>query len=799
MASFTDKQIPTFNPYIQQLPVEAMVEVGMQKQKQYDEGVQKIQTQINNIAGLDVYKDGDKTYLQSKLNALGNNLRGVAGGDFSNSQLVTSVGGMVSQIGKDSFIQNAVSSTAKLRKQLTEMDRYRKEGKSDKNNEQFFYEKFVNPYLNSGLTDDRGAPVAFSGEYSPYVNITEEIQKQVKDAGIESSILEQMYQTDTQGNIKFNPATGEALPARIMTHVEESSNAKAVQAIIANVLKQGNVQNQIHIDAWANTKNVPTESILSVFATKYEGVFSEIDQTLGQLNTLLIGKTTPEQKLALEAQKKELSNQRITYEKQYTDLAELATKSPDAFKESYYRTNFQNSLITQFTDTTKKVTNLTNPLTQQLNNERDFRFKQGQEAFNQKMSLRAADLADLKFTAENEFDRATGQWKAKPKPKEGAESSGELLRMSANIPGTMGKSAVERTNEQLLAWETTNYSNGVDAIFTLLSKGNNGKTKDGRPYTKNDAIQDIRIWSKSTKETPQQFVTRWILDLDNKAKDLGVTLTHADRQAVTDYKTSHYNYTTLLTAREDIYRQVAQTGVSPEEADKKIEERLGKFTMTDDVFSFTPTDEKAMKAVKDKVSAFVSNATNLGGTNYNQTAALKALTDPNSKVSFRAVAPYEVGGVWKGVATITDDVGNIREVNIDSQKDFEQITGQSFSTFQFNPLQVRAATSQYGSTNLGAYTTNPDAWQTAAIPSEELYQLHTSTKYTPLGADLVVMPGGGYIVSVYIKNNTTKKVENVEFDRIYTSENAAKTDLALLSESMITAQIKANENLNLRK
>lgn len=796
MASFTDKQIPTFNPYVQQLPVQAMVEVGMQKQKQYDEGVQKIQTQINNVAGLDFYKDVDKTYLQSKLNALGNNLRGVAGGDFSNSQLVTSVGGMVSQIGKDSFIQNGVSSTAKLRKQLTEMDRYKKEGKSDKNNEQFFYEKFVNPYLNSGLTDDRGAPIAFSGEYSPYVNITEEIQKQVKDAGIESSILEQMFQTDTQGNIKFNPATGEALPARTMTHVEESSNAKAVQAIINNVLKQGNVQNQIHIDAWANTKNVPVESILSVFATKYEGVFSEIDQSLGQLNTLLTGKTTPEQKLALEAQKKKLSDERITYEKQYTDLAELATKSPDAFKESYYRTNFQNSLVTQFTDTTKKITNLTNPLTQQLNNERDFRFKQGQEAFDQKMALRAADLADLKFTAENEFDRATGQWKAKPKEGEGA--SGELLRLSADVPGTMGKSAVERTTEQLASWEATNYANGVDVIFTLLSKGNNGKTQSGKPLTKNDILQNIKGWSKSTNETPQQFVTRWILNLDNKAKDLGVTLTHADKQAVADYKTSHYNYTTLLAAREDIYRQVAQTGVSPEVASKQIEERLGKFTTTDDVFSFTPTDEKEMKIVKNRVSAFISNATNLAGAGYDQTAALKALTDPNSKVSFKASAPYEVGGTWKGVATITDDTGKVREVNIDSQNDFEQLTGQSFNAYKFNPLQVRAATSQYGSTNLGAYTTNPDAWQTAAIPSEELYQLRTSTKYTPLGADLVVMPrGGGYIASVYVKNNTTKKVENVEFDRIYLNEDIAKADLALLSESMITAQI--NKNLNLQK
>ena len=101
MASFTDS-IPQFNPYVQQLPVEAMVQVGMQKQKQYDEGIQKIQTNIDNIAGLEVTRDVDKAYLQSKLNQLGNDLTTVAAGDFYNFQLVNSVNEMTNQIVRDS-------------------------------------------------------------------------------------------------------------------------------------------------------------------------------------------------------------------------------------------------------------------------------------------------------------------------------------------------------------------------------------------------------------------------------------------------------------------------------------------------------------------------------------------------------------------------------------------------------------------------------------------------------------------------------------------------------------------------
>ena len=85
MASYTDA-ISTFNPYVSQIPVDAMVKVGMQKQAQYDQGVQKIQSYIDNVAGMEILNDADKEYLHSKLNQLGSDLKVVAAGDFSNQQ-----------------------------------------------------------------------------------------------------------------------------------------------------------------------------------------------------------------------------------------------------------------------------------------------------------------------------------------------------------------------------------------------------------------------------------------------------------------------------------------------------------------------------------------------------------------------------------------------------------------------------------------------------------------------------------------------------------------------------------------
>ena len=150
MGSYTDA-ISNFNPYIQELPLEAMLRVGMYKQAKYEEGVQKIQSYVDNVAGLEVARPKDKEYLQSKLGELGNRLKTVAAGDFSNQQLVNSVGGMASSLIKDDNIQNAVSSTANIRKQAQIMDEARQKGELAPENEDLYNDN-LNKYLYSKST-----------------------------------------------------------------------------------------------------------------------------------------------------------------------------------------------------------------------------------------------------------------------------------------------------------------------------------------------------------------------------------------------------------------------------------------------------------------------------------------------------------------------------------------------------------------------------------------------------------------------------------------------------------------------
>ena len=187
MASFTDKSLQ-FNPYIQELPVEAMVQVGMQKQAQYDQGVQKIQNYIDRVGGVELYRPQDKQILQSKLNELGSRLKTVAAGDFSNQQLVNSVAGMTGQITKDEDIINAVSSTQQYKKALKEREDYLKDGKTSPSNDWLFQQK-TNKWMNGDVKEK------FSGGYDPYTNWRKNALGVIKELTGDSTITEEAFTT----------------------------------------------------------------------------------------------------------------------------------------------------------------------------------------------------------------------------------------------------------------------------------------------------------------------------------------------------------------------------------------------------------------------------------------------------------------------------------------------------------------------------------------------------------------------------------------------------------------------------
>lgn len=235
MASFTDI-IPQFTPYVQQLPVEAMVQVGMEKQKRYDEGIQKIQSQIDEIGGMDIYSSKHKAYLQSKLNELGNNLSMVAAGDFSNFQLVNSVGGMIGQVVKDPIVKNAYESTQQIRKQQGYMEEAKRKGKSSPENEWWFSSQI------SRWDNDPDLAKRFTGEYIEYRDVGAKLRDVASKIKEMEKSVDIPYQRNADGSVKLG-ADGKPLIDDAMLRIKvKGTPAEKIYNNFLSSLDEGDKQ-----------------------------------------------------------------------------------------------------------------------------------------------------------------------------------------------------------------------------------------------------------------------------------------------------------------------------------------------------------------------------------------------------------------------------------------------------------------------------------------------------------------------------------------------------------------------------
>lgn len=376
MASWAD-QISQFNPYIQQLPVEAMTQVGMYKQQKYDEGIQKVQSYIDNVAGLDVVRDIDKAYLQSKLNELGSKLKTVAAGDFSNYQLVNSVGGMATQIVKDPFVMAAVKSTSADKQNMSQIEADRKSGKLGPENE-YDYMLQRKKYLEAGLTNQDGRPISFSGQYTPFRDVYAKLRGIAKDVGVDETLVQNI----------FNP---DGTPNRVM--IETLTKGKDVNKIydaFVNGIDEGDYK-QLRITGAYKYRNSTGADLLENLTNSNNDFITTAERKKADLETQVVDLR---KKLA-SAKPDEISliNQSIdsitkTITKLDNNITEskdnlaAAAKSIQSGDEDYlnqlrgrlHTNNFLTSLSRDFAEKISHVKILDNPLWKAMMEEEKFAF-----------------------------------------------------------------------------------------------------------------------------------------------------------------------------------------------------------------------------------------------------------------------------------------------------------------------------------------------------------------------------------------------------------------------------------------
>ncbi|MBC7088717.1 MAG: hypothetical protein H5T96_09685, partial [Tissierellales bacterium] len=346
MASFTDRPI-TFTPYVQQLPVEQMYQVGATKQNLYNQGLQRIQSQIDSVAGLDVARDVDKAYLESKMNSLGNSLKLVAAGDFSDFQLVNSVRGMINQVGNDENIKNAVASTHNYRQGLMDMQAAIKEGKSSPSNEWDFQTRAAE-WLNSGDIKQ-----TFSGGYHPYTDYRGKLLDAIKQLKPDVNATDLSFTTNSKGELVPTDAT----TRQKLSGIPPEKMQQAVMSVMTP-----SDWRQMEIDGRYSYANIPPEafaqSVTESYSEKYDAFTDQRDKLKNALNST----TSAGEKANLVRQIADIDKTINGLVSEYSNIAETFTKGDvESAKARLYTTNFINGFSKAFSYTEAENTQETNP------------------------------------------------------------------------------------------------------------------------------------------------------------------------------------------------------------------------------------------------------------------------------------------------------------------------------------------------------------------------------------------------------------------------------------------------------
>ena len=487
MASFTDKSFQ-FNPYIQELPVQEMVQVGMQKQAQYNQGVAKIQNYVDRIAGLDISKPQHKQYLQSKIGELGSRLRTVAAGDFSNQQLVNSVSGMTAQVAQDPIIQNAVYSTSVIKKGYAELETARKEGKSSKNNEEY-YENFVNEWMSN---PDLKTP--FNERYTAYKDVdkklrglADELKKQASETSIDNPFVrndkgEQLYFSTktvidpvTKKKVvkevaSTDPTQGEKKLDLDMLRIKvKGTPAQKILDTFYDSLDSNDVE-QLKIDSWARYRGSDVKSFQDDIMETYESKKEMLNQQIVDITTQLQNPNlSSTDKAAGQVLLKNLTtkyNDGSLDKDMNKELAELNKNIEEMglsnFKYKVYTDNHLTRLAKDLSNRTYVEERLANPAWQANQERLEFQFNQYK--FKDESARGWAGIQTAK-------DRLTWEMKVKAQELTGTT----LLDVSEAAIGT-GKTMPTVLNQQeelkgILSQKSQLQSNWAKSLYPDLKNG----------------------------------------------------------------------------------------------------------------------------------------------------------------------------------------------------------------------------------------------------------------------------------------------------------------------------------------
>lgn len=164
--------------YISALPADDLINLAVKKQEMYTEGLTKVQQSVDAYGQLrnNIKTDVEREYFDKTMDNLVKTINSSAGLDFSMKGNVQAVLNIGKPLERDEYITTAISNGNEITRRQETLGKLKSDERSAANDADYFED--VQDYMKSGKLGYKLG----SKEYTPYIDISADINKRMKDA-----------------------------------------------------------------------------------------------------------------------------------------------------------------------------------------------------------------------------------------------------------------------------------------------------------------------------------------------------------------------------------------------------------------------------------------------------------------------------------------------------------------------------------------------------------------------------------------------------------------------------------------
>jgi hypothetical protein len=463
----------------------------------------------------------------------------VAAGDFSNYQLVNSVGGMATQIVRDPIVQTAISSTSRYRKELERMQKEVDEGKSSPANMKKFT-KTADKWLSSNKLGEN-----FTGSYTKYFDV-DKFAKETFDAiKPDEYTFEQIYLTDESGRIRRD-RNGNPIFSPIMTRLEQEGRfPKKVRETLEQIFSDPRVTQQLQITGEYNYEGYSGGDLKGKVNEIRNKRLASYDADLVDLNMkLAAGEDVQSQIDLINGRKKEVNAS-------YDDFLTMADMNPDAVRGMIYKDDVFDNYTSMYSYMKEKRTTHENPGWNQM-------FKQQQEANAQARHAETMRYNWAKMRQDDNQHKENIRMKIMELQAKNAPETGAPTPRMVDMDSAISLNNLEEDTYNNAAQTAQN------AVYDLILKSgalgnavNETIQNFGGQISPAQALQKIAEQnSKALNMTPEQY-TQWLYNKANThmANMGNANLTNSQKLAKQSADESMTNFKLAQSTRTEIEKE----------------------------------------------------------------------------------------------------------------------------------------------------------------------------------------------------------------------------------------------------